>query len=336
VKIGIIGAGAWGTALAWVAANNGHEVCLWAREPEVANEIQNTRVNNKYLPGTVLSENVNSTPDVENLANCEMLINATPTQFIRPTFTAIQQSGALKQTLAQAAIVNVSKGVELGSHLRVSEIFAEVLSANPTYAVLSGPSHAEEVVLGAPTTIVCASHQKEIAESVQQVFSTQSFRVYTSDDVIGVEIGGSLKNVIAIASGIVDGLKLGDNTKAALITRGLAEISRFGVALGAQQHTFFGLAGLGDLIVTCSSQHSRNRYVGEQIGKGLSLTKILHDMKAVAEGVPTTTAALELAQSVGVELPITQKVKEILFDGADPMKSLYELMLRPMKSEKDF
>lgn len=334
MKIGIVGGGAWGTALAWVAAENQHEVQLWSRNTEASAQIQSTRINTPYLDGTVLNDLIKATSDLSDLVGCDVIMNATPTQFIRKTFTEIQESGELATTLQTATLVNVSKGVELGSHLLVSEIFGEVLSANPTYSVLSGPSHAEEVVLGVPTTIVCASNQPEVAQLIQTIFSTQTFRVYTSSDVVGVEIGGSLKNVIAIASGIVDGLKLGDNTKAALITRGLAEISRFGVALGAQHQTFFGLAGLGDLIVTCSSQHSRNRFVGEQIGKGLSLDTILKDMSAVAEGVPTTTAALELASTVNVELPITQKVKEILFDGADPMASLYELMLRPMKSEE--
>jgi glycerol-3-phosphate dehydrogenase (NAD(P)+) len=239
----------------------------------------------------------------------------------------------LDRAVAGSILVNVAKGIEVGTTKRVSEIVREVAPSIAAYVVLSGPSHAEEVVRRMPTTVVAASSDIAVAQTVQSALTTPAFRVYASDDVVGVEICGALKNVIAIAAGIVDGLGLGDNTKAALMTRGLAEIARLGVALGADQGTFYGLAGLGDLYVTCASQHSRNRSVGEQIGKGSSLDAILSTMSAVAEGVPTTTAALELASSVGIELPITQKVASILFHGEDPRSAIRDLMLRPVKSE---
>ncbi|MBK9183126.1 MAG: NAD(P)-dependent glycerol-3-phosphate dehydrogenase [Ignavibacteria bacterium] len=325
MRIGIIGAGAWGTALASVAAENGHSIQLWAREPEVVHAITTTRSNEAFLPGSVLADSITATNTIRDLVGCEIILNATPTQHVRSTL--------IDEVVRGAIVVNVAKGIEIGTHLRVSEIVAQVAPSMTSYAVLSGPSHAEEVILRMPTTVVCASSDLNIARTVQTAFSTPAFRVYASDDVIGVEICGSLKNVIAIAAGIVDGLGLGDNTKAALITRGLAEMSRLGVALGADQLTFFGLAGLGDLYVTCASRHSRNRSVGEQIGKGASLTEILSSMNAIAEGVTTTKAALELAATVGIELPITQKVAQILFDGVDPRVAIRELMLRPNKSE---
>lgn len=325
MRIGIIGAGAWGTALASVVAQNGHNVQIWAREPDVVEAINKQRRNEAFLPGAVLAENITATSNMAHLAGCEIVLNAIPTQYVRST--------VIDDVVRHAIVVNVAKGIEIGTHLRVSEILAQVAPSMTSYAVLSGPSHAEEVILCMPTTVVCASVNLDVARTVQSALSTSAFRVYASDDVVGVEVCGALKNVIAIAAGIVDGLGLGDNTKAALITRGLAEIARVGVALGADQQTFFGLAGLGDLYVTCASRHSRNRSVGEQIGKGASLTSILETMSAVAEGVTTTKAALELAATVNVELPITQKVAEILFDGIDPRKAIRDLMLRPTRVE---
>ncbi|MCX6140237.1 MAG: NAD(P)-dependent glycerol-3-phosphate dehydrogenase [Candidatus Kapabacteria bacterium] len=274
MRIGIIGAGAWGTALSSVAAENGHNIQLWARERDVVDAINSNRTNNAFLPGSVLPESVVATHEIRELTGCDIILNATPTQYVRST--------VIDEVVNGAIVVNVAKGIEIGTHLRVSEILSQVAPSMRSFAVLSGPSHAEEVILRMPTTVVCASHDIDTARTVQSVFSTPSFRVYASDDVIGVEICGSLKNVIAIAAGIVDGLGLGDNTKAALITRGLAEIARLGVALGAEQNTFFGLAGLGDLYVTCASRHSRNRRVGEEIGKGATLADILSSMNAVA------------------------------------------------------
>jgi glycerol-3-phosphate dehydrogenase (NAD(P)+) len=325
MRIGIIGAGAWGTALACVAADAGHDVCIWAREQAVVDAITTTHTNAAFLPGSHLADTVRATMVMEDLVGSDIVINATPTQFVRGTI--------LDRAVAGSILVNVAKGIEVGTTKRVSEIVGEVAPSIAAYVVLSGPSHAEEVVRRMPTTVVAASADIAVAQTVQNALTTPAFRVYASDDVVGVEICGALKNVIAIAAGIVDGLGLGDNTKAALMTRGLAEIARLGVALGADQGTFYGLAGLGDLYVTCASQHSRNRSVGEQIGKGSSLDAILSTMSAVAEGVPTTTAALELASSVGIELPITQKVASILFHGEDPRSAIRDLMLRPVKSE---
>lgn len=325
MRIGIIGAGAWGTALACVAADAGHDVCIWAREQRVVDAISRTHANPEFLPGSAIPEVIRATADMEQLVGSELIINATPTQYVRATIR--------DNVVAGSILVNVAKGIEVGTTRRVSEIMQDVAPSMAAYVVLSGPSHAEEVVRRMPTTVVAASADVAVAQQVQAMLTTPDFRVYASDDVVGVEICGSLKNVIAIAAGIVDGLGLGDNTKAALMTRGLAEIARLGVALGAEQSTFYGLAGLGDLYVTCASKHSRNRSVGEQIGRGVTLDAILDTMSAVAEGVPTTTAALELAASVGIELPITQKVASILFHGEDPRTSIRELMLRPAKSE---
>jgi len=327
MTVAVIGAGAWGTALACVAADNGHDVVLWAREEAVVDEINSVHTNASFLPEALLPHSIRATSSLESVRDAEVTILATPTQFIRSVLSEHPEF------FATTCMVNVAKGIEIGTHLRVSQIIDDAGVSPRDYVVLSGPSHAEEVVKGMPTTVVAASLSIEAAKLVQSVFSTETFRVYTTTDVVGVEICGALKNVIAIAAGIVDGIGFGDNTKAALITRGLAEIARLGVALGASQPTFFGLAGLGDLFVTCASVHSRNRYVGEQIGQGRTLSQILDSMSAVAEGVPTTKAALELSRFVGVELPIATKVSRILFDGEDPQEAIRELMRRPMKNE---
>lgn len=325
MNIGILGAGAWGTAIACVAADNGHSVLMWAREPEVVDEINLAHTNQRFLKGAHLADKVRATSAIGDVCDCDIIITATPTQFVRSVLTKLNLSGKI--------VVNLAKGIEVGTHFRVSEIVDDTSAGDVHYVVLSGPSHAEEVIQRMPTTVVCASVDAESALTIQQLLSTPSFRVYTSADVIGVEIGGALKNIIAIAAGIVDGIGLGDNTKAALISRGLAEIARLATALGADHKTLYGLAGLGDLYVTCSSRHSRNRSVGERIGRGEKLQQITESMSAVAEGVTTTKAALELAASVGVELPITQKVSEILFDSVDPRKAIYDLMTRQARME---
>lgn len=330
MRLGVIGGGAWGTALAHIAEEAGNVVVMYAREADVVEEINTLHRNERFLPGAQLGAGIRATASVEELRGCDLILNATPTQFVRSTLGLV---AGHHSPLNGIPFANVAKGIELGTHKRVSEIVAEVLPLGGPYAVLSGPSHAEEVIRDMPTTVVCASEDRATAELVQLVFRTETFRVYTTDDVVGVEICGALKNVIAIAAGIIDGAELGDNTKAALMTRGLAEIARLGVALGADKDTFFGLAGMGDLIVTCGSQHSRNRFVGEQIGRGRSLDDIMASMSAVAEGVPTTKAALELAATVGVELPITEKVATILFDNEEPMQAIRELMVRPLRSE---
>lgn len=324
--VAVIGAGAWGTALAVVAATNQHRVSLWARESDVVSDVNTSHRNLRFLPDAELQSSIYATDDLASITDADIVIVAIPTQHIRATLTAAP-------LLRNAIVVNVAKGIEIGTHLRVSEILGDLGLLGDSYTVLSGPSHAEEVVKSMPTTVVVASQDDAAARVVQDVLSTDDFRVYTSDDVIGVEICGALKNVIAIASGVIDGLGMGDNTKAALITRGLAEIARLGVALGATPSTFYGLAGLGDLYVTCSSRHSRNRFVGEELGKGRTLDSILSSMTAVAEGVTTTRAALELAATVGVELPITEKIAGIMFAAEDPRDAIRELMTRPTKDE---
>jgi glycerol-3-phosphate dehydrogenase (NAD(P)+) len=325
MTVGILGAGAWGTAIAHVVSQNCPLVLLWARETEVVDEINTRHTNEQFLPGAQLADSVQATTDLTELAGLDVIINATPTQFVRSTLTNDLCRGAV--------VVNLAKGIERGTHLRVSEVVEHIAPSRRSYVVLSGPSHAEEVVRGMPTTVVCAGRDKDVVADIQRLMMRPTFRVYASDDVVGVEIGGALKNVIAIAAGIVDGLGMGDNTKAALITRGLAEITRLGFALGADPQTFFGLAGLGDLFVTCTSRHSRNRAVGERIGRGETLDQILETMSAVAEGVPTTQAALELAAAVGVELPITERVADILWNNANAEQAVRMLMMRPARDE---
>ncbi len=325
MTVGVLGAGAWGTAIASVVAQNCPSVLLWAREPDVVNEINSRHTNERFLPGACLPDSVRATTKVAELSGLDVIINATPTQFVRSTIT--------NDLCRDAVVVNLAKGIERGTHLRVSEVVEHIAPSKRSYVVVSGPSHAEEVVRGMPTTVVCAGRDKDVVASIQRLMMLPTFRVYASDDVVGVEIGGALKNVIAIAAGIVDGLGMGDNTKAALITRGLAEITRLGVALGADPQTFFGLAGLGDLFVTCTSRHSRNRAVGERIGRGETLEQILKTMSAVAEGVPTTQAALELAAAVGLELPITERVADILWNNADAEQAVRMLMMRPARDE---
>ncbi|MFN4907916.1 MAG: NAD(P)H-dependent glycerol-3-phosphate dehydrogenase [Bacteroidota bacterium] len=325
MTVGILGAGAWGTAMAHIAAQNGHDVLMWAREEDVVHEINTLHSNERFLAGALLQDSVRATTHLLDLSGRDVIVNATPTQFIRTTL--------IDEVATDAVIVNLAKGIERGTCLRVSEIVEHIAPSMRSFVALSGPSHAEEVLRSMPTTVVCAGGDRDAVSMVQKLFMTPTFRVYASDDVVGVEIGGALKNVIAIAAGIVDGLGMGDNTKAALITRGLAEISRLGVALGADPQTLYGLAGLGDLFVTCTSRHSRNRAVGERIGRGETLDQILESMSAVAEGVPTTQAALELAAQVGVELPITERVAAILWQGADAEESVRRLMMRPAREE---
>ena len=325
-QLSVIGAGAWGTALALVAADAGYDVVMWAREESVVSQI-NEDHRNPFLPGVDLPARIRATTSMADCASSPIIVLAIPTQFIRPTL------GPHVDVVKGAVLVDVSKGVEQGTHLRVSEILDDLGAQPDAYVVMSGPSHAEEVGRRIPTSVVAASSNVQAADQVQDVFCTDVFRVYTSTDVAGVEICGAMKNVIAIAAGIVDGLGMGDNTKAALITRGLAEIARLGCALGAEKSTFYGLAGLGDLVVTCDSKHSRNRYVGEQLGLGRTLEKILAGMSAVAEGVPTTQAVMELARERGIELPIATKVYQIMFEGLDAKTALFDLMSRPTRAE---
>lgn len=328
LKIGVLGAGGWGTSLALVLNDNKHDVTLWSHDNLLANSISNTRKNSDYLPGVKIDESIKVTSEVSDLDDCQWLVNSIPTQYIKDTIINY------KLPLSGKYLVNGSKGIEMSSLSRISEIFHNTAGVDyNNYSVLSGPSHAEEVSRKTPTTLVNASENLIFANEVQKAFSNEYFRVYASDDVIGCELGGSLKNVIAIAAGIIDGLGLGDNTKAALLTRGLAEISRLGVAIGAKAITFSGLSGLGDLFVTCNSRHSRNRLVGELIGAGATLEEVTSKMKMVAEGVHTTKAAIELGRKHHVEMPITEQVYRILFEQAKPIDAIKDLMTRQSKRE---
>lgn len=326
MTVAILGAGSWGTALAILLARQGHEVRLWARTAERAQLLQQHRHHPRF-PQILFPDSLLVTNDPALTEDAQLIFLALPTQSIREVLRAYHFT-------LPAPIVNTAKGIEQETLLRISELLQEVAGIEPErYAVLSGPSHAEEVVAGRPTAVVVASVSPELARLVQRVMSSPHFRVYTSLDVVGVELGGALKNVIAIAAGIVDGLGLGHNAKAALITRGLAEMQRLGRAFGADPKTFAGLSGLGDLVVTCTSPYSRNRAVGERLARGESLEHIMRSMSMVAEGVPTTKAAYTLSQRSGVEMPITAQMYAVLFRGKAPQHALTELLLREAKAE---
>ncbi len=332
-KVAVLGAGSWGTALAMVLADNNHEVRLWGHKQAQINEINQNHTNEKYLKNIILSDHiVGYTSMEEAVSGVEAIILAVPTKAMREVCQQV------KTYLSSPALfVHVSKGIEPDTHLRVSEVIEEELPASVRKAVvvLSGPSHAEEVSLRQPTTVTAASLDVEAAEKVQDLFINQHFRVYTNTDVVGVEIGGSLKNIIALAAGITDGLGYGDNAKAALITRGLAEIARLGSCLGANPLTFLGLTGMGDLIVTCTSVHSRNWRAGNMLGKGMKLDEVLENMGMVVEGVRTTKAAYQLSQKLQVKMPLTSALYHVLFDGVDPKDAVDELMSRSKTTELD-
>ncbi|CAN5429840.1 NAD(P)H-dependent glycerol-3-phosphate dehydrogenase [soil metagenome] len=331
MKVSVLGAGGWGTTLAMLLNDNGHEVTLWEFNKTYADTLRNHRENFYYLPKVKISEKILITNDpLEAVKDKELVIIATPTQYIRKSLSSIGDFD-----FGDCYVVSVSKGIENGSLMLVSDMLLDIFKKinRSNLACLSGPSHAEEVSRKIPTAVVCASENIEAAKTVQKVFSNEFFRVYTSNDLIGTETGGALKNVIAIAAGISDGAGFGDNTKAAIMTRGISEIMKLGVKLGAKKETFYGLSGIGDLIVTCSSQHSRNRKVGYEIGKGRKLKEILEELKMVAEGVPTAKAAFELSKKLSIELPIIEEVYNILFEEADPIESTRNLMLRSLKQE---
>src|SRR5438067_2055238 len=335
-NIAIIGAGAWGTGLAIVLGRRpGHKVCLWAYEPEVARSVSERHVHEIFLNDQSIPASVSATNDLATaLAGADIVVSVMPSHHCRAIFEKIAGSGKLK---SDAIIVSATKGIEEGSLLRMSEVIAAVLGERRQthrIAAISGPSFAVEVARGDPTAITAASQPSELAGLVQREFSDPRFRIYTSDDVIGVELGGSLKNVIAIAAGVCDGLGLGHNTIAALITRGLAEISRLSVACGARRETLAGLAGMGDLVLTCTGGLSRNRTVGVELGRGRKLPEIIAGMHGmVAEGVHTTGAAVGLAKKYEVEMPITQQMHAILHQGKSPADAIHELMTRPGRTE---
>jgi len=322
MRAAVIGAGAWGTAMAIHLARKGHEVVLWARDPARAHLMQELRENRRYLTGVLFPDGLRVTGDP--VGPCDFLAGAVPTQYMRATFEA------MRETLPAVPFVSLAKGIEIGTGLLPCEIYQDVVGADRPAAVLTGPCIGREVAAGLPTAVVIAGDE---AEMLQRAFNTDRFRVYTSPDRRGAELAGALKNVLAIAAGIVDGLALGNNIKAALLTRGIVEQARLGAALGAQWHTFTGLAGFGDLFTTCVSPSSRNRSLGDRLGRGESLDEILRSMTSEVEGVATTRAALGLAAKVGVEMPITSALHDVLFRGVPIEDALGMLMTRDMGPE---
>ncbi|WP_405350191.1 NAD(P)H-dependent glycerol-3-phosphate dehydrogenase [Fusobacterium animalis] len=329
-KISVIGSGGWGIALTILLHKNGHDLTIWSFDKKEAEELKKTRQNKTKLPNILLPEDVKVTDDLKKAVDDkDILILAVPSKAIRSV------SKSLKNIIKDNQIVvNVAKGLEEDTLETMTDIIEEELKdKNPKVAVLSGPSHAEEVGRGIPTTCVVSAHNKELTLYLQNIFMNPSFRVYTSPDMLGVEIGGALKNVIALAAGIADGLNYGDNTKAALITRGIKEISSLGVAMGGEQSTFYGLTGLGDLIVTCASMHSRNRRAGILLGQGKTLDEAIKEVNMVVEGVYSAKSALMAAKKYNVEIPIIEQVNAVLFENKNAAEAVNELMIRDKKLE---
>jgi glycerol-3-phosphate dehydrogenase (NAD(P)+) len=328
-QIAIIGAGSWGTALAIVAARAGHQVNLWCRDEEVATSINYYRMNSRYLNSASIPDHVTATNDLG-----AALRDASSVLFAAPSHTARELLTAAAPLLDEAAIiVSVSKGIEIETGKRISEIAKEAAGSTHSFVCLSGPSFAKEVIAGYPTAIVAASKDSAAARTVQNDLSFENLRIYTNADVIGAELGGSVKNVMAIAAGMTTGLGFGANSVAALITRGLAEITRLARREGAQMETLMGLAGLGDLVLTCTGNLSRNRFVGEELGKGKTLAEITAGMNEVAEGINTARAVKKLADRAGLEMPITNEVNAVLYDGKPARDAVAELMSRPLREE---
>ncbi len=331
MNISVIGSGSWGTTLAILLARKNFDVTLWTHKEEYFTMMSERRENSKYLAGISFPSNLKISQNLDDAVNCkDVIVFGIPSQQLRSVLEKVQE-----QNFKNSILVNLAKGIETSSLKLMNEVILSVLKNcdKNLIATLSGPSHAEEVCLNIPTAVVSASFNIETAKQVQEIFITDKFRVYASSDIIGIEIGGSLKNIIAIGAGIIDGANFGDNTKAALITRSISEITRLGIFLGAKEKTFAGLSGLGDLFVTCTSKHSRNRYVGEQIGKGRKLDFILREMKMVAEGVYTTRSAYLLSQKCKIETPIINEMYAVLFDKKDAKEATYDLMKRIAKEE---
>lgn len=328
-RIAVIGAGSWGTALAVVAARAGHTVRLWSRSPDVVSSINEQHINSRYLTSTPVPASVAATGDLgESLDGAALVLLAAPSHAARELLTA------MSPLLHEAAIiVGVSKGIEIETGKRVSEIAKEAVTNPHPFVCLSGPSFAKEVVDGHPTAIVAASRDALAARTVQSALSFENLRIYTNTDIIGTELGGSVKNVMAIATGMASGLGFGSNSVAALITRGLAEITRLARREGAQVETLMGLAGLGDLVLTCTGTLSRNRFVGEELGKGRTLEEIAAELNEVAEGIKTARAVKKLADRAGLELPITNEVNAVLYEGKPARDAVSELMSRPLREE---
>jgi glycerol-3-phosphate dehydrogenase (NAD(P)+) len=332
IQVAVLGAGSWGTTLAIMLDEKGHTVRLWEYFPELAAAIGRERENRRFLPGIPVPRSIRVTSDMdEALDGATRIVFATPSHTVRGVARSARSSPSFER---RSIVINAAKGLEEKTLCRMSEVLAQELPIPKRRIVgILGPSHAEEVSRRMPTSVVVAGTDPAVLRDIQGFFMTEYFRVYTNTDLVGVELGVSLKNTIAIAAGICDGLGFGDNTKAALITRGLAEMKRLACRMGGREATLSGLAGVGDLIVTCMSRHSRNRHVGEEIGRGKKLPRILDEMVMVAEGVKTTRAAVKLAARVGVELPIAEQVHRVLFRGKDPRRAIKDLMVRKAKKE---
>ena len=328
-RTAILGTGGWGTALAALWASPENEIILWGHTPERVEAIARTRQNPEYLPGTELPPNVCLTSNLADCAAAELIVFVTPSVAMREV-----ASGLREELKSEAAILmSCTKGIEHGTGLRMSEILAEKFPNNPV-SVLSGPNLAVEIARGLPSATVLGCRDETVAEKLQATLGSSRFRVYTSHEVVGIELGGALKNIFAIPAGVSDGFGFGDNSKAALVTRSLAELLRLGVAMGGDARTFQGLSGVGDLIATCFSRHSRNRQLGEQMGKGKTLEEITRGTKTVAEGIPTSRSAFECARRLGIETPIIDQVYAVLHEGKSPAQAMQELLGRDQKSER--
>ena len=329
-KIGIIGAGSWGTALALVPDGRGIPVALWGHDAAHIDALKSDGENKKYLPGVKLPPNIHPTGSLADVADADVILIVTPSRVTREVVEKLAAAAPARG----AILVSCTKGIEQGSGLRMSEIIAASFPQNPV-AVLSGPSHAEEVSRKMPTAVVVGSREESVAHSLQQVLSTKYLRAYTSGDVAGIELGGALKNIFAICAGMSDGMGLGDNSKAALVTRSLAELIRLGVALGGKRETFQGLSGIGDLIVTCFSRHSRNRSFGERLGRGESVAGIGKSMTMIAEGVPNTLSARECARRLNLDTPIIDQAYAVLYENKSPREAMQQLLTRDLRPEED-
>ena len=329
-RVGIIGAGGWGTALASLLAEKSEDVCIWSYDHETAEEINTKHTNEVFLAGAVLPDNIRATNNLKETLDRDVIVFVTPSSFARETARKMAEAGVAKDAL----VISCTKGIEYETGKLMSQILEEYLPDH-TISVLSGPNHAEEVFRKIPAAGVIGSPRHETAEKLQRFFSGTAYRAYTSDDVAGIQLGGGLKNIFAVAAGISDGLGMGDNTKATLVTRSLAEMMRLGTTMGGRRDTFYGLSGVGDLMVTCFSRHSRNRSVGERLGRGESLASISASTKMIAEGVPTAKAAFRIARERNIETPLTDAVYSILYQNCRPADVLANLLERPPKPEPE-